>query len=201
MTKWQKWTKETKKKKKIQEKTADLLGWDAREHQQGLTLSANECLKPVCRSVMKMILGFGRHSAHSTQNQVSFWKRRDRSILGHLRQRKRRKRKRKRRKTNPNSAGAPNRSWCFLLRATGGNGQKLIACISHSERTKQAKTHPCAISSRVNVDSRSMSSCRYKQSGLVQGIPRKKFAQYFVVPNETLSRQLSSTVPSTAWMA
>ena len=36
---------------------------------------------------------------------------------------------------------------------------------------------------------------------MVQGIPRRKFAQYLVVPNEARKRQLSSQVPSTAWMA
>jgi hypothetical protein len=45
---------------------------------------------------------------------------------------------------------------------------------------------PACISSFVKLSLSPPISCRYRQSGLLQGMLRKKKLQYFVVPNEAL---------------
>jgi hypothetical protein len=51
---------------------------------------------------------------------------------------------------------------------------------------------PACISSLVKRSSSSPRSCRYTQSGLLQGTPRMKLLQYFVVPKDALSTYPSS---------
>ena len=56
-------------------------------------------------------------------------------------------------------------------------------------------------SSFENESRSSPSSWRYMQSGLLQGTERRKYEQYFVVPNEALMGRPSMCVPSVAAMA
>jgi hypothetical protein len=61
--------------------------------------------------------------------------------------------------------------------------------------------YPSIMSSLEKLSFSVPSSCRYMQSGFVQGTPRRKYEQYLVVPKEDLRSLPSSMAPSVAWIA
>ena len=60
--------------------------------------------------------------------------------------------------------------------------ERVRECVSR----KKSETYPRAMSSFVTMSRSSPHSCKYMHSGLLHGMPRRKYEQYFVVPNDAL---------------